>query len=139
MGKISTMTVDVDWGDCDPAGLLLAPRTHHWMDSAADHFFSGCGLPAWRELQRTRGIVGLTPIEQHARYVRPAACGDRLRITTEVMQWLPDAVVQRHVATRGDELIFECVETLAFVAHDPADPPHVRVVPVPEDIRLLCS
>jgi 4-hydroxybenzoyl-CoA thioesterase len=139
MGKIGTMTVDVDHGDCDPMGLLLAPRVQCWIDAAAAEFFARCGLAPWRELQRTCGIVGLTLIEQHARFVRPAACGDRLGITTEVMQWLPDAVVQRHVATRGDELIFECVETLAFVAHDPAGPPHVRVVPVPEDIRLLCS
>lgn len=139
MGRFSTMAVDVEWGDCDPMGLLLAPRTHCWMDTAAAGFFTGGGLPAWRELQRTRGFVGLTPVEQHTRFVRPAACGDRLTITTEVTRWLPDGVVQRHVATRGGELIFECEETRAFVAHDPADPPQVRVVPVPEDIRILYS
>jgi len=139
MSKVSTMSVDITPGDCDPMGLLLPPRTQCWIDAAAAGFFTRCGLPGWHELQRTRGLLGVTPLEQHARFVCSATSGDRLTITTEVRQWRAGNFVQHHVARRGDELIFECEETRAFVAQDPAGPHRVRVVPVPQDIRALCD
>jgi 4-hydroxybenzoyl-CoA thioesterase len=139
MGKVSTMSVDITPGDCDPMGLLLPPRTQCWIDAAAAGFFTRCGLPDWHELQRTRGLVGMTPLAQHARFLRSANSGDRLTITTELRQWRAGDFVQRHLARRGDELIFECVETRAFLARDPLDADGVRLVPLPPDLRALCA
>ncbi len=139
MGKISTMAVDITPGDCDPLGLLLVPRAQCWIDAAACHFFVHCGLPDWHELLRMRNLVGVTPLQQHARFLSGATAGQRLTISTEVQHWCTGHFVQHHRAHRGDELIFECVETRAFVARDRNGPPRVHLVPVPQDIRALCG
>jgi len=89
MPRTTTTTVNVTFGDCDPAGIVFFPNFSRWMDSASLAFFMQCGVPPWRELVKTRGIVGR--------------------------------------------------EVRAFVKRDEHDPDRLRAIPVPDDIRLLCS
>ncbi len=48
--------VNVQFGDCDPAGIVFFPNFNRWMDEASLAFFMACGIPLWRELVKTRGI-----------------------------------------------------------------------------------
>jgi 4-hydroxybenzoyl-CoA thioesterase len=41
--------------------------------------------------------------------------------------------------TRGDELICEGREVRAFVRRDADEPDRLRAMPVPDDIKTLCS
>ena len=50
--------VEVHFGDCDPAGIVFFPNFSRWMDEASLAFFRAQGVPPWRELLKTRGIVG---------------------------------------------------------------------------------
>ena len=54
MSKTHVHRVTVHWGDCDPAGIVFFPNFSRWMDQASMAFFVACGLPPWRELERTR-------------------------------------------------------------------------------------
>ena len=139
MSKITTMQVDVRFGDCDPAGIVFFPRFHRWMDAASLHFFMSCGIPPWHELEHQRGIVGTPLLEHHARFVKSATYGERLTITTEVTEWRPKVFLQKHVITRGDDLICESVETRIFVVRDTQDRRRIHAIPIPEDIRAACS
>ena len=47
--------------------------------------------------------------------------------------------VQQHRVTRGEDLLCEGREVRAFVVRDPQDPDRLRALPVPEDIRALCT
>ena len=40
---------------------------------------------------------------------------------------------------RGDTLLCEGTEVRAFCERDPADASRIRAIPVPEDIKALCS
>ena len=139
MSKITTMQVDVRFGDCDPAGIVFFPRFHRWMDAASLHFFMSCGIPPWHELEHQRGIVGTPLLEHHARFVKSATYGERLTITTEVTEWRPKVFLQKHVITRGDDLICESVETRIFVVRDSQDRRRIHAIPIPEDIRAACT
>ena len=61
MPRTTTHTIAVQFGDCDPAGIVFFPNFSRWMDAASLSFFMQCGVPPWRELVKTRGIVG-TPL-----------------------------------------------------------------------------
>ena len=50
MPRTTLFTVDVHFGDCDPAGIVFFPNFSRWMDSASLAFFMACGVPPWREL-----------------------------------------------------------------------------------------
>ena len=144
MPRTTTYSVDVTFGDCDPAGIVFFPNFSRWMDTASLSFFMQCGVPPWRELEKTRGIVGTPLLEINTKFVKSATYGETLLVTTQVEEWRAKVVVQVHRITRaradgGDDLICEGREVRAFVKRDDNDRDRLRAIPVPEDIRLLCS
>lgn len=139
MACITTYSVQVQFGDCDPAGIVFYPNFLRWMDAASLSFFAQCGLPPWRELAKTRGIVGTPLLEVHARFVRPATYGESLTLHTSVETWRDKTFIQNHRVMRGDELICEGSETRAFVTRVADDPDRLRSMVIPDDIRASCT
>ena len=114
------------------------------MDTASLAFFTQCGVPPWRELERTRGIVGTPLLEINTRFMKSATYGETLVVATHVEEWHAKVVVQLHRITRaradgGQDLICEGREVRAFVTREPQDRDRLRAIALPEDIRLLCS
>jgi 4-hydroxybenzoyl-CoA thioesterase len=130
---------DVHFGDCDPAGIVFFPNFSRWMDEASQGFFVACGVPPARELLRTRGIVGAPLLEIHTRFFKPAAYGDTIEVHTSIDHWAAKTFRHRHLVRRGDDVLCEGTEVRAFVIRDPADPLRLKAIPVPSDIRDLCS
>ena len=144
MSRTTTYTVHVTFGDCDPAGIVFFPNFSRWMDTASLSFFMQCGVPPWRELERTRGIVGTPLLEINTKFIKSATYGETLVVATHVEEWRAKVVVQLHRITRaradgGQDLICEGREVRTFVTRDPQDRDRLRAIAVPEDIRLLCS
>jgi len=138
MSKTIVFEVEVMFGDCDPAGIVFYPNFSKWMDASSLNFFRQCGVPPWRELLRTRGIVGTPLVEAHARFIRPATYGEKLQVHTHVAEWRTKVFMLQHSIKRGDELICEGTETRAFVIHPPDEPDRIKAIAVPDDIKRLC-
>jgi 4-hydroxybenzoyl-CoA thioesterase len=145
MPRSTTHRVDIAFGDCDPAGIVFFPNFLRWMDTASLSFFMQCGVPPWRELMKTRGIVGTPLLEINTKFHKAATYGETLLITTHVEEWRNKVIVQLHRVSRAgkdsaaEDLICEGREVRAFVKRDENDPDRLRAIPVPEDIRALCS
>ena len=131
--------VEVMFGDCDPAGIVFFPNFSKWMDASSLNFFVKCGVPTWRDLYKTTGIIGTPLLEINTRFVSPATYGERLRVHTSIQAWRSKVFIQKHIITRGDTLICEGTETRAFCIRHPDDPNRIKAVAVPEDIKALCS
>ncbi|MEO8542790.1 MAG: thioesterase family protein [Burkholderiaceae bacterium] len=131
--------VEVMFGDCDPAGIVYFPNFARWMDGSSLNFFSQCGVLPWRELIKTRGIIGTPLLETHTRFMRPATYGERLQIHTSVQEWRAKVFIHHHVVKRGETVLCEGQETRAFCIRHPDDPERIKAIPVPQDIRALCS
>jgi 4-hydroxybenzoyl-CoA thioesterase len=134
MPRTTLYRVKIEFGDCDPAGIVFYPNFQRWIDAASLAFFMQCGVPPWRELVKTRGIVGTPLLEISTRFVT-----EELTIATHVAEWRAKVFVQHHRVTRGDTLICEGRETRAFVRRDPDNPDRLRAIPIPDDIRALCE
>ena len=78
MAKTTQFRVTIQFGDCDPAGIVFYPNFQRWMDAASLSFFMQCGVPPWRELVKTRGIVGTPLLEIATRFVTAATYGEEL-------------------------------------------------------------
>jgi 4-hydroxybenzoyl-CoA thioesterase len=143
MPRTTTYTVTVQFGDCDPAGIVFFPNFSRWMDAASLAFFMDCGVPPWRELVKTRGIVGTPMLEINTKFMKTLTYGETITITTHIEEWREKAFIQIHKVTRardsGDDVICEGREVRVFVKRDPVDPDRLRAIPVPEDIRRMCS
>jgi len=136
--RIHVHLVAVQFGDCDPAGIVFFPNFSRWMDQSSLAFFMACGVPPWRELVKTRGIIGTPLLEIHTRFMKPATYGETIEVHTSVEEWMLKTFRHRHRVFRGDELLCEGTELRAFCIRDPNDPDRIRAIPVPDDIRALC-
>ena len=139
MSKTAVYTVEVMFGDCDPAGIVFFPNFSKWMDASSLHFFRTCGVPPWRETAKTRGIIGTPLLEIHTRFMRPATYGERLEVHTSVEECREKVFIHKHVVMRGETVLCEGRETRAFCVPHPEDPGRIQAIPIPEDIRALCS
>lgn len=139
MSRSHVYSVNVQFGDCDPAGIVFFPNFSRWMDEASLAFFMACGVPPWRELVKTRGIIGTPLIEIHTTFIRPATYGQTIQVHTTVQEWNAKTFRHRHLVKRGDELLCEGTELRAFCIRHPEDPDRIKAIPVPEDIQQLCS
>ncbi|MEO7887898.1 MAG: acyl-CoA thioesterase [Polaromonas sp.] len=139
MNKTVVYEVTVAFGDCDPAGIVFFPNFSRWMDASSLNFFVQCGVPTWRELVKTTGIIGTPLLEINTRFSQPATYGETLQIHTSVEEWRAKVFIQKHVIKRGDDLICEGRETRAFCIRRSENPERIKSIPVPEDIKALCS
>ncbi|MBN8487191.1 MAG: acyl-CoA thioesterase [Burkholderiales bacterium] len=138
MSRIHHHPVRVHFGDCDPAGIVFFPNFSRWMDQSSLAFFMACGLPPWRELEKTRGIVGTPVLEINTRFIASATYGEDLVVETRIEEWRAKVFVHRHRVLRDDTLLCESREVRAFVGRDP-NSGRLKALPVPDDIRQACS
>ena len=138
MSRSNIHRVAIQFGDCDPAGIVFFPNFLRWMDQSSLAFFMSCGIPPWRELVKTRGIVGTPLLEIHTKFVKSATYGETIEVHTTVEEWKAKVFTQRHVIMRGDTLICEGTEVRAFVQRDADNPDRLRAIPIPEDLKALC-
>jgi 4-hydroxybenzoyl-CoA thioesterase len=138
MSKSNIHRVAVQFGDCDPAGIVFFPNFSRWMDESSLAFFMACGIPPWRELVKTRGIIGTPLLEIHTRFLKPATYGEEIQVHTTVEEWAVKTFRQRHVVRRGDTVLCEGTEVRAFCVRDKDDPDRIRAIAIPEDLKALC-
>ena len=138
MATVHIHRVDVHFGDCDPAGIVFFPNFSRWMDQSSLAFFMACGVPPWRELVKTRGIVGTPLLEIHTKFLKAVTYGQTIEVHTSVEHWDAKTFRHRHRVFRGDELMCEGTEVRAFITRDPTNPDRLKAIPIPEDIKALC-
>ena len=139
MAKEITYTVRVEFGDCDPAGIVWFPNFFRWIDAASRNFFTQCGVPRWEETARTLGVIGTPLVDIHSRFLKTASYGDTLAVHVTVKEWRDKSFVQSYRITREDDLIMECEEVRIFAVRREDGKNSIRAVAVPASIRVLCE
>lgn len=143
MAKIIVHVVNVEFGDCDPAGIVWFPNFFRWIDAASRHFFIRCGVPRWEETAKTLGVIGTPIVDTKSRFLKTATYGDVLDIAVSVSEWRTKSFVQTYRITRANaagesDLIMECEEVRIFAARR-EDGQGIRAVPAPDEIRHKCE
>ena len=118
MNKTIIFRVDVQFGDCDPAGIVFFPKFSRWMDAASHYYFPPCGLPPWRAMNRCAGLRRPAPAGNLYRFKTAATYGERIEIHTTVEEWRGKVFIQTHRVMRGDELICDGREPRALCVRD---------------------
>ncbi len=139
MARESIYTVRVEFGDCDPAGIVWFPNFFRWIDAASRHFFSTCGVPRWEETERTVGIIGTPLVDTQTKFLKTASYGDVLDIHTRIQEWRDKRFVQAYRVVRGDDVILECTEVRIFATRRTDGVNGIRAVAAPQEIRALCE
>ncbi|MCK6375442.1 MAG: acyl-CoA thioesterase [Zoogloea sp.] len=124
--------------DCDPAQIVHFSNYLRWFDTASREFFTACGVPSWRDTERESGIIGTPLVDAQASFRNPATYGEDIEIESWVDSWSGKSFVMRHIARRGDTVLAEGREVRVFAVRESVDPPKIRAVAVPAEIREQC-
>jgi 4-hydroxybenzoyl-CoA thioesterase len=117
---VNERLVRVQWGDCDPAGIVYYPRYFEWVDASTILLFEAAtGLTKIRMLER-HGGAGLALLEARAVFKTASQYGDDLTIATQVTEFRRTAFFVHHRISRTDGTLgLEAFETRLWTVRDP--------------------
>ena len=78
--------IQVDWGDCDPAGIVFYPNFYRWMDKGFWLLFGSKGLTLGTLRERYK-TVGGPLVDTGATFIQPVQPGEILTVNSLVQHW----------------------------------------------------
>jgi len=121
----------VEWGHCDPAGIVFNSRFFEFFDWNTWLLFETALGVRPADLGRTYGILGIPLVDARARFLKPAKFNDAADVASEVSEFRRSSFEVRHSISIGGELAVEGSETRVWAAQDPDNPVKLRPLPIP--------
>ena len=131
--RVHRKQIHVEWGDCDPAGIVYFPRYFEYFDACTNALFESAGLPK-PELLRSYGIIGIPLVEAHARYIAPSSFGDTVLVETCITEWKNSSFSVQHKLYRGEILAVEATEVRVWTVRTGNDPKRIVSRPIPREV-----
>jgi 4-hydroxybenzoyl-CoA thioesterase len=85
----------VEWGDCDPAGIVWYPRYFEWFDASTAALFAAAGLSNG-VMHNPYKILGIPTVDTRARFITPSKFEDEVTIESTVIEFLRSSFDVRH-------------------------------------------
>lgn len=134
----NTRIIRVEWGDCDPAGIVFYPRYFAFFDACTQHLFEAAGFPK-QELRARFNVVGYPMVDTRAKFMVPSKFGEDIRIESTVEEFRKSSFDVKHMVYKGDTLAIEAWETRVLAGKDPSNPDKIKSTPIPEEILKAFS
>jgi 4-hydroxybenzoyl-CoA thioesterase len=131
---VNRRSVTIEWGDCDPAGIVFFPRYFAMFDASTAHLFAAALGYDKFALRKRFGIVGFPIVDTSARFIIPSRYGETVTIETGISRFGRSSFGVAHKLLRGEDLAIEAAETRVWAAADPSDPDRIRGVPIPAEV-----
>lgn len=126
--------VTIEWGHCDPAGIVYFPNYFTYFDSSTNALFlRALGFNKYQML-KVYDIVGIPLVDVGARFIVPSVFGDVVTIESTVEAIKRSSFRMRHRLLRGETVAVEGHETRVWAGRDPADPQKLKGRPLPAEV-----
>jgi 4-hydroxybenzoyl-CoA thioesterase len=130
----NTRIIRVEWGDCDPAGIVFYPRYFEMFETCiATLFERATGLTKYQMLRKYE-FAGYPVVEARAKFSAPAKYGDDVVAETTVTEFRRSSFDVQHRVFNADKLAVEGFETRVWVVHHPDDPNRLKSQAIPDEI-----
>jgi 4-hydroxybenzoyl-CoA thioesterase len=124
----------IEWGDCDPAGIVFFPRYFAMFDASTTYLMErAIGMSKFDYL-KAYNFLGHPIVETRARFLVPTRFGDEVAIETAVAACGRSSIKIEHRLTKAGVLAVEGFETRVFVARDPDNPARMKSQPIPPEV-----
>jgi 4-hydroxybenzoyl-CoA thioesterase len=136
MGALTnTRRVRIEWGDCDPMGIVFFPRYLAMFDDSTHYLFErALGINKFNAML-VYDFAGMPLVDLRARFLLPSRFGEDVDIESKVGEFRRSSFVVEHRLRKGDALAVECFETRVWIRRHPDDPNAMQSQPVPEDVK----
>lgn len=137
MDAFFSRAVRIEWSQCDPAGIVYAPRFLDLFGENTILLFEAAGLPPKRRMLAQSEIAGFPMVDVSVRFLKPASYGDQVVVESGAPVFGRSSFKISHRLTRGEECCVECTETRVWTVRDPSRPGGLRSAAVPDSVRAL--
>jgi 4-hydroxybenzoyl-CoA thioesterase len=131
---VNRRSVTIEWGDCDPAGIVFFPRYFAMFDAGTAHLFAAALGYDKFAMRKRFGIVGFPIVDTSAKFIMPSRYGETVTIESSISRFSRSSFGVAHRLLRGADLAIEASETRVWAAVDPNDPDRIRGVPIPAEV-----
>ena len=135
---VNRRTLRIEWGQCDPAGIVFYPQYLIIFDTSTGWLFERTGLKPLA-MRKKYGIVGIPIVEVGARFLVPCRFDDEVIVESEVGEWGRSSFTVRHRILKEGKLALEGFEKRVWAAPHPERPGAIQAQPVPAEIIASLS
>jgi 4-hydroxybenzoyl-CoA thioesterase len=131
---IHRMQFTIQWGQCDPAGIVFNARFFAFFDTSTWLLFKAAlGVPPER-LAPTFDIIGIPLVGAGARYLKAVRFGDLVDMESHVAEFRRSSFKVEHRLFVKGELAVEGDETRVWAGRDTSKPSGMTARPIPADV-----
>jgi 4-hydroxybenzoyl-CoA thioesterase len=129
-----TRITRIEWGDCDPAGIIFYARYFDIFDVSSTMLIERALGMNMAEYLRAYDFLGHPPVETRARFRLPTRFGDEVEIATAIAACSGSSFKIEHRLTKAGTLAVEGYETRVWVVRDPDDPRRMKPQQIPTEV-----
>jgi len=125
----------VQWGDCDPAGIIFYPTYFRWMDAATWAFMDSVGFSAKR--MRAEHLA-MPLVSADCQFIAPALQADRCEVRSRIARFGGASFAVAHEIVREDGVtLAKGGETRVWgrFANGPGTP--MKGEKIPDEVKAL--
>ena len=128
----NTRKVRIEWGDCDPAGIIFYPRYFEIFDASTAMLFERALGMTKLEMFKNLEFSGFPLVRTHARFLKPTRFGDDVTIDSTITFGRSSFDVDHRLDLKGHKCV-ECSEKRVWVIRDAKGT--LKSLPVPDVVR----
>ncbi len=130
----TTRTTRIEWGDCDPAGIVFYPRYFAMFDTSTTMLVErALGMGKFDYL-KAYSFLGHPLVETRAKFRIPTRFGDEVTIESALTACGRSSFAIGHRLLKNGDVAVEGAETRVWTVRDPADPARITSAPIPAEV-----
>jgi len=131
---VKARTREIEWGDCDPAGIVYYPRYFAMFDGNTNWLFEQAGFS--KQVARARfGVTGWPMVDTRARFLIPFTFGEQMEIRSRISEWGRSSFKVEHQVFKDGALAMECWETRVWAMKHPSEPGRLQSALIPAEVK----
>jgi len=132
---LAVFPVQLQWGECDPAGIIFYPTYFRWFDAATWNMFAQAGYHAKR--MRAEHLA-MPLVAAGCQFRHPAGQQDRAEVRSRILRWGGKSFVIGHDVVREDgTLLAQGSETRVWGRYVEGPGSPLKGEPIGEDLKVL--
>jgi 4-hydroxybenzoyl-CoA thioesterase len=102
--------IQIEWGDCDPFGIVFFPRYFEYFDACTNALFHRALGIKKAEMLRRYNIAGIPLVQASCNFLAPSSFGDVVQVDSCVTNWGKSSFTVLHKLFRGETLAVDGME-----------------------------
>ncbi len=124
----NSRTVRIEWGDCDPAGIIFYPRYFEIFDASTSLLFETALGMTKLQMFKNLEFGGFPLVRTRARFLMPTRFGDDVTVESKIAFGRSSFDVDHRLSLKGETCV-ECTEKRVWVVRDTNGRLKSRAVP----------